>query len=61
MAKKPPLIGDLIVHEEPAFDRTTSGKVVLLLSAQFVYEDSEGRHRMCLYNEPWKKIQQQAE
>jgi len=51
---KKPKIGQRIIHEEPAFSRTNEGKVVQLLSAQFVYRTDENELRFCMYNEIWK-------
>ncbi|MGY9008021.1 MAG: hypothetical protein ACKVI2_05210 [Candidatus Pelagibacterales bacterium] len=67
-----PKVGNIIEHSEPGMDRVATGKVVELLSSQFVYEVhkvvEKGREkipvdktstRMCLYNdsnESWKKI-----
>ena len=53
-AKKPPQLGDYIVHNEPYFDRVNEGVVVQLLSAQFIYETKEGNRRHCLFKEDWK-------
>jgi|TARA_R110001599_G_scaffold9306_5_gene46107 hypothetical protein len=64
---KKPSIGDLIEHTEPCFARTKTGKVVQLLSDQFVYktlsstEDEKhfypkDGHGMCMYSEDWKTI-----
>ena len=67
MAK--PEVGDMIEHSEPSFDRVATGKVVELLSSQFIYEVHKvvenGREkipvdktstRMCMFNETWSKI-----
>ena len=67
MAK--PEVGDMIEHSEPSFDRVATGKVVELLSSQFVYEVhkvvEKGREkipvdktstRMCMFDEIWSKI-----
>lgn len=67
MAK--PEVGDIIEHSEPSFDRVATGKVVELLSSQFIYEVhkvvEKGREkipvdktstRMCMFNETWSKI-----
>ena len=56
--KKPPVLGDTITHHEPGFDRTNSGKVVQLLSQQFIYETKEGHHRHCMFWEDWKQIKE---
>ena len=37
--------GDIVDHE---------GMVVSLLSVQFTYEDEDGRHRFCMYDDDWK-------
>lgn len=55
MAKRPEL-GDKIEHSEPYFNRVNTGKVVNILSAQFSYVTDKGEHRMCMFNEQWKKI-----
>ena len=62
-------VGDMIEHSEPSFDRVATGKVVELLSSQFIYEVhkvvEKGREkipvdktstRMCMFNETWSKI-----
>ena len=67
MAK--PEVNDMIEHSEPVFDRVATGKVVELLSSQFIYEVhkvvEKGREkipvdktstRMCMFNETWSKI-----
>lgn len=51
---KKPKLGQRIVHEEPTFSRTNEGKVIQLLSAQFVYKTDENELRFCMYKEPWK-------
>ena len=67
-----PKVGNIIEHSEPGMDRVATGKVVELLSSQFVYEVykvvEKGKEkipvdktstRMCMYNdsgESWKKI-----
>ena len=51
---KKPSIGQTIIHEEPAFSRKHEGKVVLLLSSQFVYRTDDNELRFCMYNEIWK-------
>ena len=53
---KAPKIGDVIVHNEPAFNRTNSGKVIQLLSMQFVYETEKGQTRFCLFKEDWRHV-----
>jgi|TARA_B110000977_G_scaffold36522_1_gene49016 hypothetical protein len=70
MAK--PEVDDMIEHSEPGMDRVATGKVVELLSSQFIYEVhkitekgfekvpvDKTSTRMCMYNdsgESWKKI-----
>ena len=55
MAKtKKPNIGDIIIHNEPAFNRESKGKVIQLLGLQFIYETQEGHIRHCNYAELWK-------
>jgi hypothetical protein len=49
----PPKMGDKIVHYEPYFDRESKGKVVEILSAQFIYETKDGQTRHCLFKEDW--------
>ena len=56
IAKKAPSLGDVIVHHEPTFNRTNTGKVVQLLSQQFVYETENGQSRFCLFKEDWKYV-----
>tara|TARA_B100001105_G_scaffold252288_1_gene243699 strand:+ start:464 stop:655 length:192 start_codon:yes stop_codon:yes gene_type:complete len=58
-ARKAPEIGDYIEHREPYFDRVNRGKVILLLSAQFVYETKDGQTRFCLFKEDWNKIDEE--
>lgn len=50
---KSPKIGDWIVHKEPAFNREHEGKVVQLLSMQFVYQTDSGETRFCMFRENW--------
>lgn len=54
--KKAPELGDYIEHREPYFDRVHRGKVVELLSAQFIYRPETGSDRFCLFKEDWNKI-----
>ena len=56
MANKIPKIGDTITHKEPYFRRENTGKVIEILSAQFVYETQSGEHRFCLFKELWEKV-----
>ena len=52
---KAPNIGDKITH----FCRLNGefkGKVIELLSTQFVYKTEDGQERYCLFRESWKKI-----
>ena len=67
-----PKVGNIIEHSEPGMDRVATGKVVELLSSQFIYEVhkitekgfekvpvDKTSTRMCMYNdsgESWKKI-----
>ncbi len=51
---KKPNIGDIIVHNEPTFNRESTGKVIQLLGLQFIYETEEGHIRHCNYGELWK-------
>jgi len=51
--KKPPKLGDYIIHREPAFNRENAGEVVQLLAMQFVYETAEGHVRHCMFRENW--------
>lgn len=49
------IIGDKITH----FCRLNGefkGKVIELLSTQFVYKTEDGQERYCLFRESWKKI-----
>ncbi len=50
---KKPEIGDYIEHREPTFARVNEGKVVQLLSMQFVYETPKGDRRYCMFREDW--------
>lgn len=54
--KKAPELGDYIEHRQPYFDRVNRGKVILLLSMQFVYETDNGNTRFCMFREDWSKI-----
>ena len=54
MVKKPPKLGDYIVHREPYFDRENKGTVVQLLASQFIYETEDKQRRFCLFKEDWK-------
>ena len=54
---KRPNLKDVIVHHEPGFNRTNTGKVTQLLSAQFTYETADGQTRFCLFKEDWKLIE----
>ena len=54
--KKSPELGDYIEHRQPYFDRVNQGKVVELLSMQFVYETDNGNIRFCMFREDWSKI-----
>ena len=51
-----PELGDYIEHRQPYFDRVNRGKVILLLSMQFVYETDNGNTRFCMFREDWSKI-----
>jgi len=54
MSSKQPKIGDHIVHKEPYFHRVNEGKVIQLLSMQFVYKTEKGEQRFCMYRENWE-------
>lgn len=54
---KKPSLNDVIVHHEPGFSRTNTGKVVQLLAMQFIYETDAGQTRFCLFKEDWKLIE----
>ena len=54
-AKKAPELGDKIEHT-CSLNGKFEGKVIQLLSAQFVYKTSSGHSRFCLFKEDWKKI-----
>lgn len=54
--RKAPELGDYIEHRQPYFDRVNRGKVILLLSMQFVYETDNGNTRFCMFREDWSKI-----
>lgn len=53
---KQPKIGDRIKHREPAFARENEGKVIELLSSQFVYKTDKGEERFCLFKELWEIV-----
>ncbi len=55
MKKKPPEIGDMIEHT-CTLNGKFEGKVVQLLSMQFVYETKDGNLRHCMFREDWKKL-----
>ena len=56
MAKtKTPEIGDMIEHT-CTLNGTFQGKVIQLLSMQFIYETKEGYHRHCMFRESWRKL-----
>lgn len=58
MAGKPE-VGDLILHEEPFFERKTIGTVMLMMTSSFAYspEDSESDvWRICQLKEEWKLL-----
>lgn len=50
---KTPNIGDKIEHT-CRLNGTFEGKVIELLSTQFVYRTSDGNERFCLFREDWK-------
>ena len=52
---KRPSTGDIIEHTN-AYGDVVQGKVVLLLSAQFVYETEKGRQHYCLFRETWMHV-----
>ncbi|MDA7807161.1 hypothetical protein N8955_00325 [bacterium] len=53
IAKKTPKVGDQIEHT-CTLNGTFEGKVVQLLSMQFVYETAKGDRRFCMFREQWK-------
>ncbi len=53
IAKKTPKVGDPIEHT-CTLNGTFEGKVVQLLSMQFVYETADGNRRFCMFREQWK-------
>lgn len=55
MKKKAPEIGDMIEHT-CTLNGKFEGKVVQLLSMQFVYETKDGNLRHCMFREDWKKL-----
>lgn len=55
IAKKTPKVGDLIEHT-CTLNGKFEGKVVQLLSMQFVYETAKGDRRFCLFRETWRFI-----
>jgi hypothetical protein len=52
-SKKNPSIGDKIEHT-CRLNGKFEGKVVQLLSMQFIYETKEGFRRHCMFREEWK-------
>jgi hypothetical protein len=54
--KKPPHIGEKIIHKERGHGGTNEGKVIELLATQFVYETHDGQTRFCFYREDWRYI-----
>jgi len=52
-SKKTPSLGDLIEHT-CRLNGKFEGKVIELLSMQFIYETKEGHYRHCLFREDWK-------
>lgn len=57
-SKKPPLLGDMIEHTCTLNGRF-EGKVIQLLSLQFIYETKEGYVRHCMFWEDWKHLEEQ--
>ena len=55
--KEKPAVGDTIVHREPSFSRTNEGKIIEMLTMQFVYETKSGGTRFCMFNEDWNHIE----
>ena len=53
MATKTPNLGDNIEHT-CTLNGKFEGKVVQLLSMQFVYETAKGDRRFCMFREQWK-------
>ena len=51
--RKPPSLGDYIVHKEPYFNRVNEGTVDQLLAMQFVYITPKGNRRFCMFSEDW--------
>jgi hypothetical protein len=51
--KKQPTLRDVIVHTEASYNRVSEGKVIQLLSMQFLYEERDGAIRHCLFEEDW--------
>ena len=52
---KAPEVGDRIEHT-CTLNGKFEGKVVQLLSMQFVYETAKGDRRFCLFRETWRFI-----
>ena len=52
---KNPKVGDKIEHT-CALNGKFEGKVVQMLSMQFIYETKEGNRRFCMFREQWKYI-----
>ena len=55
ITKKSPKVGDQIEHT-CTLNGTFEGKVVQLLSMQFVYETKDGNRRFCMFKESWRKL-----
>ena len=56
ISKKPPLLYDMIEHK-CTLNGIFEGKVIKLLSKQFIYETKEGYVRHCMFWEDWKKLE----
>jgi len=55
--KNSPEVGDYIEHREPYFNRINEGKIIEMLSMQFVYKTPKGETRYCLFREDWNHKQ----
>ena len=55
MATKTPNLGNNIEHT-CTLNGKFEGKVVQLLSMQFVYETKDGNRRFCMFKESWRKL-----
>jgi len=48
-----PKIGDKIIHHDPMQLKPVKGKVVQILSMQFVYENDANEQCFCFFTDNW--------